>query len=641
MVDTKLTHLNDQETAVDLLYYEAIARTVVSFITQSKAGPLTIGVHGDWGAGKSSILKMVSGTFVENDRVLCIWFNGWSFEGFEDAKAVILETLVEELRRARSSSAKVAEAAAKLLRRIDWLKVARKGGGVALTAMTGIPAAGIVEGLFAAAQNFVQKPQDHISAEDARSVFESAGEYIKAAGKKNETVPEHIHKFRQEFEELLDAADIDQLVVLIDDLDRCLPATAIATLEAIRLFLFVPKTAFVIAADEAMIEYSVRQHFPDLPHPAPGTTSYARSYLEKLIQVPFRIPALGLSETRAYITLLLSGSALGETDEQFKKLIDAAREDLRRPWISSGLSREIVQKALSGTLPAAVDDALRVSEQIARPLSEGTRGNPRQIKRFLNSLILRRAVAEARGFGEEIHIPALAKIMLAEQFLPDFYEFLARNAASNGKGSVPLLVKLEEKSEVHGASKLKDEGDDEPDGWLKNENVREWARIEPLLQSIDLRPYIFVSRDKRSYFTGVVAPDHLEGVIERLMGGKVAVRMAEGDVAKLTPVECEQVFDVIRERITASDKLGSKPAGVDGLVLLVRKNPAMQRKLLSFLKGLPTDKTGAWAASGWVGCFNDKAVSAEFDELRASWGTQATNAGLKAAASAAPKVRGT
>ncbi|WP_448044260.1 Qat anti-phage system associated protein QatB [Bradyrhizobium liaoningense] len=65
----------------------------------------------------------------------------------------------------------------------------------------------------------------------------------------------------------------------------CLPKTAIATLEAIRLFLFVERTAFVIGADELMIEYAVREHFPDLP-PSSGPISYARNYLEKLIQVP-------------------------------------------------------------------------------------------------------------------------------------------------------------------------------------------------------------------------------------------------------------------------------------------------------------------------------------------------------------------
>jgi hypothetical protein len=93
--------LNDQETATDLLYYEAIAKTVVNLIRKTPDAPVTIGVHGDWGAGKSSVLKMLEGAFADDDRVLCLWFNGWTFEGFEDAKTVVIETIVDELRRAR------------------------------------------------------------------------------------------------------------------------------------------------------------------------------------------------------------------------------------------------------------------------------------------------------------------------------------------------------------------------------------------------------------------------------------------------------------------------------------------------------------------------------------------------------------
>ena len=68
--------------------------------------------------------------------------------------------------------------------------------------------------------------------------------------------------------------------------------------EAVRLFVFTSRTAFVVAADEAMIEYAVRKHFPDLPDTT-GPQTYARNYLEKLIQVPFRIPALGDTEKKA------------------------------------------------------------------------------------------------------------------------------------------------------------------------------------------------------------------------------------------------------------------------------------------------------------------------------------------------------
>ncbi len=61
--------LNDQETATDLLHYEAIARTVVRFINETPRAPVTIGVHGDWGAGKSSVLKMTEAAFQGIDKL--------------------------------------------------------------------------------------------------------------------------------------------------------------------------------------------------------------------------------------------------------------------------------------------------------------------------------------------------------------------------------------------------------------------------------------------------------------------------------------------------------------------------------------------------------------------------------------------
>ena len=203
-----------------------------------------------------------------------------------------------------------------------------------------------------------------------------------------------MHAFREEFKELLEAADIDRLVVLVDDLDRCLPATSIETLEAIRLFLFVPRAAFVIAADEGMIEYAVRQHFPDLPV-ATGPATYARNYLEKLIQVPFRLPTLGYEETRIYVTLLLVSNECGEDSEAFGRLVGLAREALRRPWKGSGLGRREIEGEFD-PVPEPISRSLDLANRIARILTDGARGNPRQIKRFINAMHLRRAIAEER-----------------------------------------------------------------------------------------------------------------------------------------------------------------------------------------------------------------------------------------------------
>jgi predicted KAP-like P-loop ATPase len=83
------------------------------------------------------------------------------------------------------------------------------------------------------------------------------------------------------------------LVVAIDDLDRCLPDTIIETLEAIKLFLFVPRTAFILGADERLVKYAVRRRVPELPG---ERAEVGRDYLEKLVQFPIRVPPPGRAE---------------------------------------------------------------------------------------------------------------------------------------------------------------------------------------------------------------------------------------------------------------------------------------------------------------------------------------------------------
>ena len=279
----------DTETEVDLLYFEPVAAALTDLIAETSEKPVTIGVHGDWGAGKSSIMRMVQKRLEKNSDVLVIRFDGWRFQGFDDAKTVLLETIVQELQASVTFGATIKDEAAALLKRIKWLKVAKKTGEFGINYLTGLPTPGQIKAAVDRLGALASDPAAALKGADVTEAVAGLSEYL--GDRPEETVAQTIHAFTQDFENLLRKTGLKKLVVLIDDLDRCLPTTTIETLEAIRLFLFVERTAFVIAADEGMIEYAVRNHFPDLPA-STSSTSYARNYLEKLIQTPFRLSPL-------------------------------------------------------------------------------------------------------------------------------------------------------------------------------------------------------------------------------------------------------------------------------------------------------------------------------------------------------------
>ena len=644
--------LTDNETKVDLLNNEAIATTIIGLLREKPDRPVTIGVHGDWGAGKSSVLEMIEVGFAGNKDVLCLKFNGWRFQGFEDAKIALIEGIVTGLVEKRPALSKAAGAVKDVFKRIDWLKVARNAGGLALTAFTGIPTPDQIGAIVGSLEGMMSNPGQLATKENLSSTIEGMKAVLKPSESKN--VPEEVEAFRKAFDNLLKEAGVDQLVVLIDDLDRCLPDTAIETLEAIRLFVFTAHTAFVVAADEAMIEYAVRKHFPDLPDTT-GPRDYARNYLEKLIQIPFRIPALGETETRIYVTLLLAGAELGEEDPGYGELIKAARIRLKRPWESAPLDAAAVSAALGQNANKA-HNALILSDQIGPILASGAKGNPRQIKRFLNTLLLRQKMAEARGFGDEINLPVLAKLMLAERFLPSLFDQIATVAVTDSKGRCADLVMLEsvDSPEISGSpTKSKQADATEPRSsvmqaksesallaeWKSSEAILAWVRVLPPVADVDLRPYLFATKDKKDYFGPASVLGHLAAVAEKLLGPKISVQALESELKQLAQPEAAKLFEAVRAKIVSGDSFDTQPAGVDGMVVLVRAQPSLQGSLVDFLQALPAGRCGPWVVSGWQGALKDSGAQARMVQLVVGWATQSDNKMLRAAAEAANKTQ--
>jgi len=615
--------LSDNETKIDMLNNRAIAKTVAELIKECDDRPISIGVYGDWGAGKSSILAMVEEELsMQKDGIECIRFNGWKHQGFEDAKIALMSAIVSDLTERRKPSEKAKDILKKLWKNINWISVAKVAGSVAFSAATGIPPIGLLN-------NLIDNLKSSIADEEkVKSAIESVGQYLtEAKVAEDNSLAKEFTEFHKHFEQLLEESKVRKLVVLIDDLDRCLPKVTIETLEAVRLFMFSKSTAFVIAADEAMIEYAVRNHFPDLPNDGDIRTGfeYSKRYLEKLIQVPFRIPALGEIESGMYITLLLIGSRLKENSPEFNSLLSAAIDKMKKPWENMGFAVEQLRKAL-GDKYASVINEITVSNQIADILARNTQGNPRKIKRFINMLLLRKKIAEARGFGDLIQIPILAKIMLAEYFFAAEYKKIAALTDDDGKCALLhtfekklLEPQREEKSveeekpgrEKNSGGVSEHERSAEIGSWETNADFTAWASSEPFLGEIDLRPYFFASKEKEDFFFDQVRSDQLRILISRLMGGAMNIANAQDAIKALSSADARKVFDVISSKILKNSDITKQPKGIEGLKELVSSHSDLEPSLITLIESFDCKRVGAWICSGW-----DKCITSQNMKLR-------------------------
>ncbi|HDK9885828.1 TPA: KAP family P-loop domain protein, partial [Klebsiella pneumoniae] len=290
---------SDKESSEDYLNFGEVSQLAVDVLTTENMLPVSIGIFGNWGAGKSSLLKLIEQKLEQDDKDwIVINFDSWLYQGYDDARAALLEVIATALTKAAGGNTTLISKAKRLLSRVDGFRVMgflAEGGAL----FAGVPTGGLLSrgiGAFRNATDGIQSQEEYEALGNlAKEGKEKAGGLIKPEAKKSP--PQQIDAFRQEYGEILEELG-KPLIVVIDNLDRCLPANAIHTLEAIRLFLFLTNTAFIIAADEDMIRSSVADYFKG------ASQRHQIDYLDKLIQVPIRVPKAGVREIRSYLFML-------------------------------------------------------------------------------------------------------------------------------------------------------------------------------------------------------------------------------------------------------------------------------------------------------------------------------------------------
>lgn len=580
---------SDIESDQDYLNFGEVSQLAVDVLTSNGMLPVSVGVFGNWGAGKSSLLRLIEKRLDnDSDKWIVIKFDAWLYQGYDDARASLLEVIATSLQKAAVGNESLVQKTNKLLSRVDGMRaLGLLAEGAAF--LSGIPTGGLIArgaGALSDAQDGVgdQKEYEDLS-KTVKDGKVQLGGLLKA--EVNHSPPQQIDAFRQEYAAILNDLNAP-LVVIIDNLDRCLPSNAIHTLEAIRLFLFLTNTAFIIAADEEMIRSSVAQYFKG------ASDRHQIDYLDKLIQVPIRVPKSGVREIRSYLFMLYAIDH-GLSKENLNSLRGGLENALQQSWKEDPITRQealaLTGESESSDLSLAFARADRISPVLAN--SRIIHGNPRIVKRLLNVVKMRSQIAQRRNMPLDEAV--ITKLVIFERCVgpeatADFYRLI-----DSEQGKPTLLKELEN----GGGDQIPSRA---PKSWTDNPTtasfITDWVQLEPKLSGVDLRAAIYLSRETMpigAYVVGL-SPVGRE-VLEVLVSMKnISSPTAEKQVKTLPLEEQVPVMESMINHLRQVSDWTKKPKGFSGACLLARHSSETAKILARYIDEVKKkgDKSPAW-----------------------------------------------
>lgn len=331
-----------------------------------------------------------------------------------------MEALLREIKEYKDVPSKVKESVSKLLKKLDLFKLATKavsvGAPLIASATTGNPVP-----LVLSVSTNVGTIAEGVK-NTANAVQSIRDDYLKDDKTNDEnSIVNNVRKFREELKKALDDDGIENVIVLLDDLDRCQPDRTIETLEAIKLFLSVEKMTFIIAADENVIQYAIRKKYPPIEN---YTVNLNKEYIEKIIQLPIYIPELSSKDIENYLMLLIVQEYCKK--EQFKEFLNKIKEEkvlISEDAIDVQKIKTLANDFMDDCVKKEFEETANIIAGVKAIIAGNLKGNPRQTKRFLNTYITKKKLAELYfGTGKEaLDSRVLAKLLVLQKLDSDLF----------------------------------------------------------------------------------------------------------------------------------------------------------------------------------------------------------------------------
>lgn len=324
----------DQPTDEDKLGFDRFVEPFATRIaTTNRTGtPWTIGIYGEWGSGKTSFLKMIDKELTKQG-VRPIWFNAWKYVREENLWAALIERIITESKRSvpwyrrpwarlrvwwksidfRAGAWEVFRKTFVLLFRVALLAVLilmavslvpvpsnPVANELAANPILGSPIVRVVVGLFA---GLGAKPDALLKLFDIK-LGADLSKFRRSQAHREQAAL--LDDFNREFRAVLDVVHGSKpLVVIIDDLDRCLPEQTLQIVETVKLVLDEPGCVFLLAVDREIIEHAIAVKYKDLNA---GGRELGETYFEKVVQLPYSLPPAAESRVEEFIRSLSDDS---------------------------------------------------------------------------------------------------------------------------------------------------------------------------------------------------------------------------------------------------------------------------------------------------------------------------------------------
>src|SRR6266542_2506917 len=180
---------SDRETLDDCLGFSSYVESLADVCLERDIAPLTVGIFGSWGSGKTSLMHMLRRRIDERssteEKIVTLWFNAWRYEGKEEIQSALIHSILDRLKGDLTLADDIKNTFDRLKNGASVLKLAK------------------------------------VITKSAITLTPDFGGFLGAFREESEQVVQTMESFEKDFEKLLEQVHVARIVVFIDDLDRC------------------------------------------------------------------------------------------------------------------------------------------------------------------------------------------------------------------------------------------------------------------------------------------------------------------------------------------------------------------------------------------------------------------------------------